>query len=196
MIDRLVDWVENHFLAALYAVLLALVVLLVGVFWSLAHAATATVTWTHPTSRIDGTALTPTEIKATRIAYGKCPATDTVVDVPAPASSWISPDLGYGTWCFKAATVDQANLVSDYTGIVQKVHVAPPSPPRLLSVGGFAYDVKNANERVVGVIPEGKPCGSVAVTGDLSPVERADVQLLKPLRPGSVLAARCAPASL
>lgn len=164
-----------------------------------AFADTATVTWTHPVQRVDGTALPLAEIKSTRIGYGLCPSTATTVDVPAPAATWTSPQLGYGTWCFVARTIDTADRVSDPTNPVQKVVLAPPKPPVIVTVNLTAYEIKlHPVEgvllgRAVGTVPLGTPCTSEqpVVGSDFHIVPRSAVTLTK-VPKSDQLVAQCA----
>jgi len=58
------------------AIIVVLALLLVSlVMCSRAHAGTATVSWTHPTTYTDGSALALTDISQTRIEYGTCAGT-------------------------------------------------------------------------------------------------------------------------
>lgn len=162
-----------------------------------AFAENAVVTWTHPTQRTDGSALPLAEIKATRIAYGKCPATDIVVEVAAPTATWSSPPLAYGEWCFRAATIDTLDMVSDFTLPVTKRIVAPPKPPVIVTVSTVVWEYKwhpvdgPMLGREVGTIPLGTAC--VGLDAQVPPayflVPRDAVTLTK--RPKGDLIARC-----
>jgi len=114
-----------------------------------ALADTATLTWTHPTQRVDGTSLPLTSIKETQIDWGVCasgntfPATPTGTKaVAAPATTTSVAELGYGAWCFRARSVDTGNLVSDNSGAVYKIIIAPPKPPVLSATITVAYEIQ------------------------------------------------------
>lgn len=146
--------------------------LVTGLVWSAAHAADATLTWQHPTQREDNSALPLSEIRETQIDWGRCatgntfPATPAGTKaVPAPATTTVVTGLDYGTWCFRARSVDTAGLVSNNSGTVWKQYVAPPKPPVLSSTITVAYElngVKNDGTillgRAVGTIELGTPC--------------------------------------
>lgn len=136
-----------------------------------AFAADAQLSWTHPTQREDGTALPLAEIKETQIDWAACAAGNVFPPTPAgtkavaaPATSTTVTGLTYGTWCFRARTVDTANLVSNNTGTVWRQYVAPPKPPVLTVTNIVAYEINLTPSglvklgRDVGRVPLGTPC--------------------------------------
>lgn len=134
-------------------------------------AASADISWTHPSLYTDGTALPLSAITSTDIAYGPCNAqktaiagTPTVVSVPAPAAAKSITGLTNGSWCFQARTAVGASL-SDYTPVVSKDVVLKPSPPTGLTVSvQTAFMAVRQSDRYVmlpvGTIPGGTPCDS------------------------------------
>lgn len=171
-----------------------------------AYANTADVSWTHPTQRTDNTALAIADIKETQVDWAKCTASNTFptsVDgtkvVPAPAATTSIGPLAYGTWCFRARTVDTAGRVSDNSGTAWKQYVAPPKPPVITTVAGLVWEMKLHPSdgpylaRVVGTVVAGKPCLGLApqLGFDLFAVDRKDVTLNKGVRPSGTLVAQC-----
>ncbi len=80
----------------------------------------ATLSWSAPTQRTDGTPLT--NLAGFRIYYGTS-SNDLryVIDVTDPgARSWVVEDLTSGTWYFAASALDAAGLESDRTNAVSK----------------------------------------------------------------------------
>jgi hypothetical protein len=172
-----------------------------------AYANTATVTWTHPTQRVDSTPLALADIKETQVDWAKCTASNTfptTVDgtkaVAAPATTTSIGPLAYGTWCFRARTADLAGRVSGNSNVVWKQYVAPPNPPVITTVAGLVWELKLHPvdgpylARVVGTVAAGKPClGLTPQIGfDLFAVGRESVVLDKRARPSGMLVAQCA----
>lgn len=169
-LDRLIDDYRVPMRLGVWLAALVCVTLL-GLWVSSAYAADAQLSWQHPTERVDGTPLPLAEIAQTRINWGLCSGElNQAVDVPAPATTHTLPGLNYGTWCFVARTVDTGGLVSDPTGPVQKVIVAPPKPPGFVTVNVIAYEVRWEPGRAtvlgdaVGLIRRGVACGDSVIT--------------------------------
>jgi len=189
---------------ALFVAFVITVILVVSCA-SRADAADANVTWTHPTQRIDSTPLPLTEIKETQVDYAQCtagaltfPATPVgTVKVPAPATNTIVTGLGYGTWCFRARTVDTGGLMSDNSGQISKTVLAPPKPPVFTAVSTSVYDIRNGElGRVVGVVKFGTVCGEPVIASGLitwNRMDRKDVRMIRSAK-GDVLVALCAAA--
>ena len=171
-----------------------------------AKAADATLTWTNPTQRVDGTALPIAELREVQIDYAKClagnvfPGTvDGTRAFASPATTGVIPALAYGMWCFRARVVDTGGLASANTGTVFKQYVAPPNPPTLLTVAGLVWELKTHPidgpylARVVGTVDAGKPCYGLApqIGFDLFAVNRKDVRLANGANPKSMLVAQC-----
>jgi hypothetical protein len=99
----------------------------------MASAADVTVSWTHPTSREDGTLLAVTEIASTKIEWGLCSngTYTSSVTVPAPATSKALTNIASGVYCFRAYTTDVNGLVSAPSAVVQKALNSPPKAPVL-----------------------------------------------------------------
>ena len=92
--------------------------------------------WTHPTTRTDGTELKLAEITSTTVMY-ECNGNKGATIVPAPKNEFIGGLPGAGQTCsYTLATTDTENNTSAPSdpfvyvgGIVQ-----PPSPPKWLLV--------------------------------------------------------------
>ena len=160
-----------------------------------ATAADATLNWTLPTQRVDGTPMPASEIASTQVAYGVCaagntlPASPTVVNVPAPATTVVVPVAGYGTYCFAARVTDTFGLTSAYTAVVSKSYAptSPPRPPVLQSSITIAYELNVTPGgiklgRAVGSLAIGTPCkggGFDTNRGRYYEVDRDSVALSK-----------------
>lgn len=170
------------------------------------YAADATVSWTHPTQRVDNTPITLAEIRETQIDWGVCatgntfPATPAGTKaVPAPGTTTQVTGLTYGTWCFRARSVDTAGLASDNTGTVWKQYLAPPKPPVLSSIITVAYEIQmNSWGEIklgskVGTMELGTPCVDNPIwtnKGEYFEVDRSDVTLTKEPK-SSIIVTQC-----
>ncbi len=145
------------------------IVLLVFFLLSSAIAGEATVSWTNPTTRTDGTALPSSQIGSTRVEWGTCSgsAFGSALgnqSATGTATSTIINNLAPGTYCFRAATVDAAGLQSGWSNIASKVvPVAPPSPPVIVTVATTAYVFKVTQRGLLklvksGTVPLGVAC--------------------------------------
>lgn len=200
MLDRFWILYDRAPLRVICAVLALLAFLLIGVLCGIARAADATLNWTQPTSRTDGTALPLTEIRETQIDYAPCTAVNTFPATPTgtrvvtgSSSGAIITGLTYGTWCFRARTVDTTGAASVNTGTVYRVYLAPPNPPTLLSIATIAYELREytgGTMRMVqiGTVPLGAVCGPKLV-GQYATFDGATIT--KPTT-GGIIAARCA----
>ena len=166
---KLADWIDDHLPLAIGVVLAFLVLFLCLVVFAVAHAENATVSWSHPTQRVDGTPLAISEIKETQVDWGLCSA-GTFPSLPAgtlafaaPSTSGTVPNLAYGTWCFRARTLDTGGRLSDNSTVVSKVILAPPKPPVLSTVITVAYEINQTGSgmklgRAVGTVGLGTAC--------------------------------------
>lgn len=136
-----------------------------------AFAATAELTWTHPTQRELGEALPLSEIAGYDLTYGLCGQDEQTVRVGVVQSHTL--DLGdpaYGEWCFKVRTVDTDGLLSAYIGPVTKIIKSPPKPPEFSVVNIVAYEVRwnpgrgTVLGKAVGTVPVGTACGESRIT--------------------------------
>jgi hypothetical protein len=119
----------------------ALILVALILVYNAAYAAgsSVTISWTHPTSYTDGSALAATEIKETVITWRR-PGNATVVGtarVAAPATSTVVTGLSCGGFNFTAVTVVKTNNVESaeagpvlYATGVQ----CAPNPPTGLKV--------------------------------------------------------------
>ena len=137
-----------------------------------AFAGEATVTWTNPTTRTDGSALTASQIGSTKIEWGTCQGSSFgtaagSASAAGAATSLVVPNLSPGTYCFRAATIDTSGLQSAWSAVASKVvPVAPPNPPTLVTISTYAYEFR---PRVLGGfklvrvadVPMGIPCAEI-----------------------------------
>lgn len=96
-----------------------------------------TLTWQHPVTRVNGSALPLSEIRETTIAWGPQggPYTEGSVIVPAPATTVSIPRPATpGTRCYVAQTTDTGNRSSAFTNEVCKTIEANPNSPTNLEV--------------------------------------------------------------
>ena len=113
--------------------LLALAVL----FASSAVAHDAVLTWDHPTKYEDGQPLVVSDIRETRIEYGRCedqafPAqADGSLVVPGPAAAATLAGFSNGWWCFRAFTVTTEGVESDASNTAVVHYIGKPKPPTL-----------------------------------------------------------------
>ena len=203
------DYMNGHPLRwlAWYFILTIGGILMLGIY-TVADAATANLSWTHPTTRADNTPIPIAELRETQIDWARCAANNTfpatalgTKAVPAPANTTTVPDLAYGLWCFRARAVDTGGRVSDNSGTAWSQYLAPPNPPVLGVVNIVAYEISMDNwgqvrlGRAVGTVPLETPCGDFMTQKRAAyyhTVPRSEVTLSKPPK-SSVLVAQCAP---
>lgn len=158
---------EKWLMAIVMLVALALFLLAGSAF-----AGQAVVTWTNPTARTDGSALTAAQIGSTEVEYGTCSgtafgtATGTSAVTGAGTALTIL-NLAPGTYCFRARTHDTGNNLSAWSNIASKVvPLALPNPPTIVTVSTYAYEFR---QRVLGGfklvrvadVPMGIPCAEI-----------------------------------
>lgn len=136
--DRILDWIERHFLKAIALAILALCLMLCGVVYSVAHAADVTVSWTQPLTNTDGSAIPASgagSIAQNRVQWGTCSGaafgTQIGVQTIPAATSYVVTALAPGTYCFRVYAINtygQANVTD--SNVATKVVPAPiPNPP-------------------------------------------------------------------
>lgn len=99
--------------------------------------ATDTVSWDHPTQRIDNTPLPLSQIKHTQVSWGTVsggPYTAGSVNVAGPANSTVVQRTTAGTRCYVAYTVDLQDRISVASNEACKTIVSPPKQPTNLGV--------------------------------------------------------------
>ena len=107
-------------------------------FASSAFAHDAVLTWTHPVEYDDGQPLPVTDIRETRVEYGRCVDQEfpTVPEgslvVPGPAASVGVVGLLNGWWCFRAFTVSTEGVESEASATALAHYVGKPKPPTSL----------------------------------------------------------------
>lgn len=136
-----------------------------------AYAGTVTLTWTNPTTRTDGTAVTVAQVKVYRGAT--CSAQTVVATIPA-ATTYTDTNVPAGTYCYAVSAVDANGLESAKSVTATAVvPVAPPNPPTGLSVTAVvaglnmspAYKILANGGRssaVAGFVPAGTACSGAA----------------------------------
>lgn len=149
----------------LAATVTAIAVLLLS---SLAHAGTATVTWTNPTTKEDGTALAASAILRTEVEYSTSSTFASGVstaNAAGAATSLVIPSIGPGTYYFRAFTVSAAGRSGASNVASKVVPDSPPSPPTLTTVTATAYRFEIGAEGYVRLVhvpgvwlPKGQPC--------------------------------------
>ena len=113
-----------------------------------AFAATNTVTLTHPTARVDGTALAPASIAGSTVEWGTCSGTafGTVSGTGTTtglATTFTTPNLAPGTWCHRANTRLVSGVESLWSNVVVKTILeSPPQPPVIVTVSTYAYEFR------------------------------------------------------
>jgi hypothetical protein len=106
-------------------------------------AAVFTGTWTNATQNTDGSAIPatgPGSITQTTLQYGTCNGADFLgligeVQAAGTATSQSLPDLGPGTYCFRAKHTNTFGNSSAYSNVMTKTVAAPvPNPPVLTGI--------------------------------------------------------------
>lgn len=146
----------------------ALASLILVLFLSPAVAGTATVTWTNPTTRTDGTTFASTIIARTDVEYDDNAGftSPTTAAATGAATSLVINNIPAGTWYFRASTVLTDGSKSLPSLVVSKVvPIAPPNPPTLQTVTTTAYRFEISPEGYVRLVhvpglwlPKGEPC--------------------------------------
>lgn len=116
---------------------LAVLAVLAGCGKADSQTATDTLTWTHPVTREDGSALPLAEIRETLVAWGPSggPYTQGSVTVAAPATTVQVTNPGTpGTRCYVAYTRDTGMRLSVASAQACKTILANPRPPTGLTV--------------------------------------------------------------
>jgi hypothetical protein len=188
----------------------ALLLLVSGV----AGAGDANLSWTHPTTYTDGTALPISQIARTEVEYGLCNAGRTgflaspvpvIVTVAPPPATRVVTGLAPGTWCFRARTVATTSTTpsawtvnTDGTLASKVILQAPPSAPTNLTIASADLSVYVVLKRVnrfvmvkVGTAPAGTPCIADQTVNGYFAVPREVVQWAGTVRE-DVVVASCA----
>lgn len=152
------------------AIIVVLALLLVSlVMCSRAHAGTATVSWTHPTTYTDGSALALTDISQTRIEYGTCAGTAFGTKAgeqiaTGTATTVTITNLAVGTWCFRGYTTAKGVESGPSVVASKVVPQAATNPPTLSTITTVAYSVIKWRTQYAlipaGTVPLGTACQS------------------------------------
>ena len=94
------------------------------------------VSWSLPTTRVDGTPLPASELDRTEIEVTRDGSVVATNSVPVPGTSWnlareLPPNY---TLCYRARVVDTDGLASDWSAEVCKTVKGKPRPPSLDAV--------------------------------------------------------------
>jgi len=179
---------------------------------SAANAGDARLTWVNATQRVDGSSLTASSLRGTKIEWSRCqsqdPATAPVFGavagqftVAAGLTTHSITGLPSGRWCFRAYTlaVDTDGVTqqeSDPSSVVAKVIMdAKPAPPSLLTVQELVvYNVLKQRDRFVllpvGTVPADTACDATNEVNGYYAVPRAAVTWYGSSR-SEVVVARC-----
>lgn len=169
--------------------------LILGMVTSLAWAGEATLTWTAPTLRTDGSAYTNPD--GYRIFYWVDSQPEMVYDVTDPAvTTQTLTNLGAGLWSFQMTAYDVDGVESSRTNIVTKeILNAPPEPPGNLQVQASdltAYTVVKRTDRFVmlpvGTVAAGTQCDPTQYVNGYFVVPRAAVSWSGSIKPDVVVA--------
>ena len=197
MDDRILDWVERHFLKSVALAVLTLCLLLCLVVYNVGHAADVRVSWTQPVANVDGSTIPVSgagSLTSNRVEWGSCVGTafGTAAGsqtIPA-ATSYLITGLAPATHCFRVTATNTYGSESAVSNVAQKIVPAPvPLPPVVTTavIAGMlqtpVYSVTAANTRgdLIGFADVGESCnGPVLFTyrkAKFREVARADVKM-------------------
>jgi hypothetical protein len=210
--NRFALWLDRHYLPASVALWLAVLLLLsmLGLIATRAHAADLTGTFTLPTQNTDGTTIGTTDaITQVRVEYSLCSGTSAFgtkiaeVVVPAPGTSYTFPGVNFGKFCIRAYAKNALGIESAATPVVVRDYQAPtPKPPVLGAVSVLVFETRIhptqglVAGRQVGTVELGTKCfadelGQPIAGSDLYRVRFSDVTLDKAPK-SELLVAKCA----
>jgi hypothetical protein len=144
------EWIHQNHLKAVKIAIVGVMLLLMVAVCSAVKAADATVSWVHPTTNVDGSAIPASgagSLTGTRVEWGTCTnlvwATKVGESVvPAPAASYTIAGLAPGTYCTRAYsrnTYAVESAVSTITALSSKTVLPPvPNPPTGVAVAVIA----------------------------------------------------------
>jgi hypothetical protein len=112
-----------------------------------AFAGQAVVTWTNPTTRTDGSALTSAQIGSTEVEYGTCSGTafGTVTGTSATTGAGTSltiSNLAPGTYCFRVFAIEAGGGTSGPSNIPTKTITIAPPVPLIITISSNGYVLK------------------------------------------------------
>jgi hypothetical protein len=164
-----------------------------------AFAADAALSWSNPTTNVDGSSIPatgPGSIASTRLEWGTCSGTSFGTlqgsqSVPAPATTATITGLASGvTYCFRAFSINTFAEISLASNVVSRSMPNPvPRPPTLSSTVSVVWSHKRMGWgetlEIVGTAPLGTPCGAVVdAEAGMYQIDPAAVKLDRPLRGG------------
>lgn len=145
-------------------------------FSTVAVASSATLSWTHPTTNMDGSPIPTTgtgAIVQTRVEWGSCGSggtfgtkeSEVIVLYPLNSTTINGNFVGGETVCFRAFSKNNLGVESDASAVVSKTFdIVKPRPPVLSAVATVAYSIKLNSKgetrlaRRVGTVDIGVPC--------------------------------------
>lgn len=139
-----------------------------------ADAGSATLTWVPPTTNVDGSALSVSEITGYRVSWGCGPSGtyDESVTTDGDVTTALIDTLPNWGVCYFAAQTLVGDLESDFSNEAMKdFGPAPPDPPALtVGIDVTAFVVQQSIDRIVlvpvGTVPPDTVCdGSQSVNG-------------------------------
>lgn len=151
-----------------------------GLFAGHANATTLTVTWTHPTSNVDGTPIPASgagSLVSTRVEYASCGSVagtfgtkvgEIIVNVPATSAS-IGSLAANTCYAVRAYSKNTYGSESGPSNVTTKVTPTPvPNPPILVTIAATLVELRMGTNgywiaRQVGYAPKGTTCTSVAL---------------------------------
>lgn len=172
-------------------------IVLLGLIVHRADAADVSVSWTPPSSNVDGSAIPATgvgSIASYRIEWGSCSGTafGTLIGqrtVTAPATSAVVTGLAPGSFCFRAFARNTYGAESAASNVAARTIDAPvPNPPivAVAVVAGLShapvYSITAAGKlsTLMGFVPVGTACARAPLLSyrgkAFHEVARADVQ--------------------
>lgn len=145
-----------------------------------AFAGEATVSWTPPTTKVDGSPLD--NLAGFRIYYGTSASAMTqVVQVPgATVTSRKITGIADGTWYFSVRAYNTDGVESGPSNVPTKAIVTPPSPPTNVTISSIGLRLKSFDNGFLhlamdGSVERGIPC--TLVPGDFTWLGLADGKL-------------------
>jgi hypothetical protein len=159
-------------------------------FAAASQAAVRTVSWVHPTTNTDGSALPLTQITRTIVVWGASATTMTNSKIVTGTATTTTIDLAPGTW-FVGARTTANNNDSVVSNVVQVVIAQPtPNPPTLSVLPVVAglnmspvYKILSDGTRsqiVSGFVPVGTECsGPIVFTYRSKPYRKVPNSVVK-----------------
>jgi hypothetical protein len=133
--ERIKNWLRKV-RAAIGAAAVTLAAIL-GLYTVQAQTVTDTLTWTAPTTRIDGSAFTAADVERYTVSWGTKvggPYTSGTQNATGLTATVQRSGTGLGTRCYIVTVTDKAGLTSAPSAEACKTVTAAPNPPTNLKV--------------------------------------------------------------